>query len=830
MKLMLMGFQTAAVEEVVRRLRQFTVAYDEGHDFSALSLTAPTGAGKTIIATAAIEQLFFGNDDAAADPQASVLWVTDNPSLNEQTKRKMLVASSELKAGHLTTVDTAFDSRVFAPGRVYFLNIQKLSRTATTTQSGTDGRTHSLWETIANSYREFGSHMYVIIDEAHRGTGVTDPSRTTIIRRLVSDPEGLIPPAPVVWGISATPERFDQAMAEAQEPDRNRRQVRVDPAEVRASGLLKDFLDIRHVDDAAAMTLTRLAAADLREATDRWEAYSREEGEQQVLPVLVVQVPAAVSDDTLVEIVDALREEWDVLEGAAIAHTFEDHTAKNLPSGQQVRYISPENIQEDRTARAVLFKEALTTGWDCPRAETMLSFRKAEDYTYIAQLIGRMVRTPLARRVPGDERLNSVSLFLPNFDEEAVEAVVSRLRADPTAPPVEALRNAAVCTLDPGLDAVTEVVATLPSYVVPGRTHASQVSRLHQLAMLLAGDDIVPGALRLADEHLIATIERERANLRASGELAQLIDGIKRVAVGRMRVDLADGAARVDEERAPLASKDIDAEFRAANRGLRDRLATTYWAWLMRRGDTEAPNDSDECKILVAALASSVPLVQAVEQAAADLVRTWLSDHGIAISNLTAAERARYASVRAQAAESEEVGLALPAIVMAAVEPPVQWWPSHIYGIQGEGFPARLNAWEQAVLEKEMNRATFRGWYRNPTGGDRSLRVPYRDGDWDKAFYPDFVVVHETATGLRPSLLDPHDYGRADALPKWRGLAKYAEKHGDLFQRIDAVIMTVDQRLVRLDLLDPEIRRRVLLLEGHPELVALFEEHGSAYI
>ena len=35
----------------------------------------------------------------------------------------------------------------------------------------------------------------------------------------------------------------------------------------------------------------------------------------------------------------------------------------------------------------------------CPRAETMMSFRRAEDYTYIAQLLGRVIRTPLARRV-----------------------------------------------------------------------------------------------------------------------------------------------------------------------------------------------------------------------------------------------------------------------------------------------------------------------------------------------------------------------------------------------------------------------------------------------
>jgi hypothetical protein len=38
----------------------------------------------------------------------------------------------------------------------------------------------------------------------------------------------------------------------------------------------------------------------------------------------------------------------------------------------------------------------------------MVSFRPAKDRTHITQLMGRMVRTPLARRIPGNDRLNSI--------------------------------------------------------------------------------------------------------------------------------------------------------------------------------------------------------------------------------------------------------------------------------------------------------------------------------------------------------------------------------------------------------------------------------------
>ena len=57
----------------------------------------------------------------------------------------------------------------------------------------------------------------------------------------------------------------------------------------------------------------------------------------------------------------------------------------------------------------------------------MVSFRPAKDRTHITQLLGRMVRTPLARRIPGNDRLNSVDCLLPFFDKKSVESVADIL-------------------------------------------------------------------------------------------------------------------------------------------------------------------------------------------------------------------------------------------------------------------------------------------------------------------------------------------------------------------------------------------------------------------
>ena len=59
----------------------------------------------------------------------------------------------------------------------------------------------------------------------------------------------------------------------------------------------------------------------------------------------------------------------------------------------------------------------------------MMSFRRATDATYIAQLLGRMVRTPMQMHIQVDDVLNDVHLYLPYFDAQTVEDVVKALQS-----------------------------------------------------------------------------------------------------------------------------------------------------------------------------------------------------------------------------------------------------------------------------------------------------------------------------------------------------------------------------------------------------------------
>ena len=91
--------------------------------------------------------------------------------------------------------------------------------------------------------------------------------------------------------------------------------------------------------------------------------------------------------------------------------------------------MEPSRISDDRNIKVVFFKENLSTGWDCPRAETMMSFRRANDATYIAQLLGRMVRTPMQMHINVDDSLNDVHLYLPYFDQNTVNDIVEQLNS-----------------------------------------------------------------------------------------------------------------------------------------------------------------------------------------------------------------------------------------------------------------------------------------------------------------------------------------------------------------------------------------------------------------
>lgn len=65
-------------------------SYHRTHAPQVVSFTAPTGAGKTIIMASLIESIFFGDEDYVEQPGSIIVWLSDSPQLNEQSKQKLM--------------------------------------------------------------------------------------------------------------------------------------------------------------------------------------------------------------------------------------------------------------------------------------------------------------------------------------------------------------------------------------------------------------------------------------------------------------------------------------------------------------------------------------------------------------------------------------------------------------------------------------------------------------------------------------------------------------------------------------------------------------------
>ena len=409
--------------------------YERTHSKQVVSFTAPTGAGKTIIMASLIESIFFGDEVYPEQPEAIVVWLSDSPQLNEQSKDKIDLKADKIRLGQCVTVqDDSFDQEVFDDGHIYFLNTQKLGKSSNLTKH-TDNRQYTIWETLANTAREKSNRLYFIIDEAHRGMQGREAGRATTIMQkfLKGSPEDGIEAMPVVIGMSATSARFN-ALVHGIASDTQYVVVTTD--EVRASGLLKDRIVISYPEDNTGnkdMAVLQAAADEWKDKWDHWYQYCYEQHYAYVNPVLVIQVQNAtassISATDLDDCIQKIEERTGIrFQEGEVVHTFGDANNVIKINGLNVPYVAPSAIAEDKRIRVVFFKESLSTGWDCPRAETMMSFRHATDATYIAQLLGRMIRTPMQMHIQVDETLNDVHLYLPYFNSNTVKAVVDELQ------------------------------------------------------------------------------------------------------------------------------------------------------------------------------------------------------------------------------------------------------------------------------------------------------------------------------------------------------------------------------------------------------------------
>lgn len=833
MNIELKGFQSTAVDELLKSVRRARRDAADG-EAQAIVLSSPTGSGKTVTITSLLERIYDGDDSFEPDRNAVFLWVSDSPELNAQSYDKILKQSSVFPKSRLVKIEPLFSQERFEAGKIYFLNTQKLGKDSLLTKAG-DGRDYTIWQTIQNTATSKPASFYIILDEAHRGMSENKRERdqaNSLVQRIIKGaPEVGLQPVKLIIGMSATPERFSRLV---EGTNRTKREYVINPDDVRSSGLLKDEILLSYPDEKqpSDWSLLEMAVRRWRDFNKAWEKYcSEQEIENLIRPVLVIQVEDGndkkLSNTDLNQLVQVVERVTGRLPENAWAHAFqEDHDVE--AGGQRIRKIEASKIEDDLYAQIVLFKMSLSTGWDCPRAEVMMSFRKANDHTSIAQLVGRMVRTPLARSVEGQEFLNTVSLYLPHYDRDGLKSILEKLKnpdAD-TGIAVGVTEEKEYVTLPRawGKEELFDVLSSLPTYRIDKQEKTSNVKRLIRLArQMTMFDDIDAKALPNAKSLIVDVLNGELQQLRRKKDFIGNMAANQEIEVREVAVQYGDWVEIPDGKKLKVKAtpENIEDLFNQCGRILGEGLHMTFW-----KAGVDRKNPYRRQLELYGVLQEPETITK-LERACKNSLDDLYERRRISIEKLPSSKQEEYRRIYYRMQKEPSAEPLVPSLDYPGKKTGTRL-EKHLYatedGLFFEDFTA--SSWEREILDFELAKPEVVGWLRNLPRKDWSLCIPYDEGGVIKPLYPDFILFRKVKSKTIVDILDPHASAFADAIYKAKGLAGYAEKHGGLFGRVE-IINKVNGKLLRLDLNNERVRRKVLVLGSVPELVKLFEVEGE---
>ncbi|MEV2481667.1 type III deoxyribonuclease, partial [Paenibacillus larvae] len=596
-------------------------------------------------------------------------------------------------------------------------------------------------------------HNYTDSTEAHRGTYTSvqaENKAQSIMQKFIkgSKEDGLCV-MPLVIGVTATPQRFDNLIAGTTSTVQK---VIVPPEQVRESGLLKDRIIIHYPDIqlSADMTMFKGAVDNWRKKCDHWESYCEREGEKMVNPILVIQV--------------------------------EDGNDRIA-------------TQTDLGACIDLLEETL----------------------------GRMIRTPLARRISSDAELNSVSLFLPYFDEETVKNVVNALRDSEAIMPTETGTNKELVTLGRNLEYsdVFDAMDNLITYQIDSARKQAPLKLLIQISRALTMDGIDLEAQKTVKNAVLSKMDEEISRIKESGDFDTRGASITGFALGTLIFEYGDNAYSFDEatQTMTVSEFDISRHFEQAGRLLGEGLHKEYWI-------RHSTRDHIDVKKEIIVLTNDTDAMERINDYAEKEFITLYENNKRSIARLNEARKNVYERLTNASAQPISVPWILPDSIDFSVPDNSMKFEQHLYCSEDGTFETSLNPWESGVVTEELNNGAV-CWLRNLDRKKWSLEIPYEISGVTTSMFPDLVVVRSDAQGYVFDILEPHDPSRKDNYPKVVGLAKFAEKHWDIFGRIQLIRLKkgVDGRehFYRLDMGKTTIRNKVRGITSNEELDRIFD-------
>ncbi len=315
-------------------------------------MKSPTGSGKTIILIDFVEEYLD-----KIDGDTAFVWLCPGKGdLEEQSRKKM-----QKYAPHRHT-QNLFDALQggFPAGSTTFINWELVTKTGNTALR--EGERKNLYDRIAEAHRS-GLQFVVIIDEEH--------SNNTAKAKAVIDAFS----AKNIIRVSATAEenkRFEF--------------FEIDEVDVINAGLITKALYVNEgITDGMTVEddydcLIDLADRKRKEIASHYIALGK-----TVRPLVLVQFPNG-QPETICAVEKKLE---------SMGYTYDNGMVSKWMS--EDKRDLPENLTEnDGIPGFLLMKQAISTGWDCPRAKILVKLREGMSENFEIQTIGRIRRMPEA--------------------------------------------------------------------------------------------------------------------------------------------------------------------------------------------------------------------------------------------------------------------------------------------------------------------------------------------------------------------------------------------------------------------------------------------------
>lgn len=378
----LKNFQQKAVDNVLT----YTQMILAGNAIKTIVLQSPTGSGKTFMISQVINKL--ATDHTFDHVDMCFLWVSiGKGALHEQSYKSLKKIFNGYPDCHLIENEFTGGRKNINRNEVVVLNWEKLRAKDNTTGDWKnilmkDKETNNFIDVVQNT-KEEGRKIVLIIDESHSST---DTARAKELRDEIICPD-------ITIEMSATPTLTDMVLP-----------YKVDPNDVISEGLIKKEIiineNIDKISDDDLDSERLVLEAAYQKQKELKQAYS-EEG-IDINPLVLIQLPNSEDGNNKKDAIE------NFLQSKGISQD-KGNLAVWL-SEEKVNTETPYLIPNTSTVDFLIFKQAIDTGWDCPRASILVRFREVKSPVFEIQTVGRILRMPEAQHY-NNEILNKGYIF-----------------------------------------------------------------------------------------------------------------------------------------------------------------------------------------------------------------------------------------------------------------------------------------------------------------------------------------------------------------------------------------------------------------------------------